>query len=704
MPQVEGAWRFGRGTRSARFPADTVGWQRTDWTLSPDSSSGENWAAEEIALPNAWGCSIGDAQTKVAVLDHPFDSTEVALNAVSPLPTYGAHPNDPDRHETAVAGILASPGDNGKGMAGVMWKAALLLKDFGRDTVPFDQMATEVANAANAGYKIANLSYGREQLAVPNSSDSTVVIEGLNAFIAGYRLIPAAQRPLLVVPAGNDRADAWLSVLPALRDRFPATVLVVGASQQRLGASPRDRWGGANFNIQQFSGSNHGSLVDVYAPASVVRAPRLVNGVEQVVTAEATSFAAPQVSGIAGLLLSLDPQLTASELKTLILNGASSGNRSMANHAGKYLVNAYESLRLASKQKSSVPICGLTMRTVKVGGADAIVTERDVPDTLLASEPSGNIRMVSVAQGGRKVATTGCINCTSQYTDIFTLGSGAWTRSTENGPFMMQFLERDTAYLRGSITSARHDLFVRIGSTDAARETQGEIPVTASAPNSSLGSALWDIEMPSVSPTGDWVLFRWNHLAPCGSSHEAIYRLYAVPLRSGQPVVARQQNSGCAGTPVGFEDWGSTAWRSEGAEFFSVTSSFPANFQTVFSDMSFRRFTVSGNVIAETGTPVLVPERSPKGVYWEPDGTRIRVAEVLEPVPTCQVTIRQAANPGTVLQTLPYCDFYSTIGPTFDIERTTVAAGGGVVDRMSGIDWVTRQARLLEARRSAAHR
>src|ERR1041385_3781321 len=61
LPQVEGAGRVGRGSEGGRRPNDGVGWTPADWAFQPDSSSGQNWALEEIAAPLAWGCSTGDS-------------------------------------------------------------------------------------------------------------------------------------------------------------------------------------------------------------------------------------------------------------------------------------------------------------------------------------------------------------------------------------------------------------------------------------------------------------------------------------------------------------------------------------------------------------------------------------------------------------------------------------------------------------------
>src|SRR5207249_4865909 len=113
--------------------------------------------------------------------------------------------------------------------------------------------------------------------------DSADVRRQLKGLIRELRRIPPATFPLVVVPAGNQSVDAWYAVLPVLRDTFPDNFLVVAGSQKTSGSPPRDRWGGADFSFVYFGRSNHGRLLEVYAPALDVRGP-LLSGTQTVVT------------------------------------------------------------------------------------------------------------------------------------------------------------------------------------------------------------------------------------------------------------------------------------------------------------------------------------------------------------------------------------------------------------------------------------
>jgi subtilisin family serine protease len=81
------------------------------------------------------------------------------------------------------------------------------------------------------------------------------------------------------------------------------------------------------------------------------------------------------VTGIAGLLLSFDPDLTPAQLKGLIVEGARKGGRSMPNDPTKYLANAYESLKLAAQRNPRTPICGFPVSLNGPAGAQYVKFE-----------------------------------------------------------------------------------------------------------------------------------------------------------------------------------------------------------------------------------------------------------------------------------------------------------------------------------------
>jgi hypothetical protein len=139
-------------------------------------------------------------------------------------------------------------------------------------------------------------------------------------------------------------------------------------------------------------GSDTGSLVTLAAPGGGV-----VGHAVGVTAIEGTSFAAPHVAGVAGLLKSFDPRLSADSLKILLVNGAANGHR---KSGGYDYLDAYESLKLASARRGA-PICG--NRVWAEGGNVLIERGAAAVDTV----PTGDTATIEVnpLHGGRRIVT-----------------------------------------------------------------------------------------------------------------------------------------------------------------------------------------------------------------------------------------------------------------------------------------------------------
>ncbi|MBK7351826.1 MAG: S8 family serine peptidase [Gemmatimonadetes bacterium] len=333
-------------------PTDGLGWQPADWRVGPnDAPSGANWALEAIRGPLAWGCETGDSLTKVGVLDTQFDSLPEFVGIVDPssAPLYGT----PGAlgHGTAVLSVLSANGNNGLGISGIMWRSRAFIREVA--TRPGDatsHTASGIVSLTRQGVRVINLSQwldwelykgvlGRNRPVTADTVHVNHILRQLVTAIRNATGLPGAAPPLIVLIAGNKPIDAYMNGLGGLVDTFPQQVLVVGGSDS-LG--------------QLYDSSGRGPRVELVAPAVGVATldragtPRTGTG---------TSVAAPLVSGVAGLLLSFDPTLTAAQLKTLLVDGAVIGG---STAGGIPILNAYESLRLAA-QRPGAPVCGNRM-------------------------------------------------------------------------------------------------------------------------------------------------------------------------------------------------------------------------------------------------------------------------------------------------------------------------------------------------------
>ncbi len=366
-------------------PVDAVLWR--DWRLVPDSADGENWALEAINAPFGWGCATGSASAKVAVVDHGFhDLPDFRVNvAASSSPMFGQYPSV--THGTQVASILGAVGNDTVGMTGVAWRTSMELREYhlGPNVHVTLGAAQQVFNAGMQGARVINLSSGKYWLATsgrlpnPTTADSQVARDIFRQFQSALiRLDSVGVRPLVVVGASNDGVDAYWSGVAQLEDSFPHQVVVVGASTR---------------GRQRASFSNFGTRVQVMAPGDSVYA---LQSTGAIAPASGTSFAAPYAAGLAALLLSFDPGLTAAALDSLIVNGAIRGGRTAG---GIPILNAYESLKLAA-ERPGAPLCG---NRVFVRG-DSVFVQRGSagPDEKILTIPgAGGDGWVLTYHGGR---------------------------------------------------------------------------------------------------------------------------------------------------------------------------------------------------------------------------------------------------------------------------------------------------------------
>lgn len=370
---------------AVRYPTDASGGRRTDYLSRANSV----WAASALRLPQAWGCetgSYGGMLARIAVVealvpaDPISDVANSLANAVSRFagwrPSTGpgtgasrsAYNSD---HSSAVASILAAEGDNATGMAGVIWRSDLRLyslettDSLGPAIGYFEQ---EIVPAlVSAVPRVLSLSTDF-RLGVGKSLGERIIRERI-AYTAVLDLMSSLPELLIVSSSGNGSFTGALDAEPqdsiellkrallsaktdAARPHLKDQIVLVGATRQ----------GGARATF-----SNHfDGLIDLYAPGEDVRG--LVRTGTPVDTLSGTSFATPMVAGIAGQLLTMDPTLSASEVKALLLAGArDSVERSDGVNVAPspvsgisdvvYEADAYGSLRLLSAH-AGTPLCG----------------------------------------------------------------------------------------------------------------------------------------------------------------------------------------------------------------------------------------------------------------------------------------------------------------------------------------------------------
>jgi subtilisin family serine protease len=434
LPQVQFAMMEIAVETLFRRPKDGAGF--VNWHLGRDSLVGPNWGLEAVFAPLAWGCETGSSSTRVAVVDTDFDALSSDMRGMTLHPLAGAPPPVPGQHGTSVASVIAARGDNDSLMTGTMWRADLHGYEVGSLPIPaadtgfVGRVIHQVQAAALDGAKVINLSLGpvtKDTLAVSDSILASAAA-ALDRMLDQLESMSPSIQPLLVIAASNFPWDAKWGGFPRINATHPKRVLVV-TSSDASGAL--------------FVGHARGPLVDIAAPG--VGVSTIKNGT--IIQRTGTSFAAPFVTGIAGLLFSFDPRLTRDSVHDLIINGAVAGNWITTGAASFPIANAYESLKLAA-ERPGAPLCGNRVWW-DTTGALKVQRTTSVDETLITSLSLGFGDHVIVEHGGRKLSRCDYVN--TPCTPLLEYTNGAWGSPAQTTPYLS-----DSPTLR-SLYAVSHD-------------------------------------------------------------------------------------------------------------------------------------------------------------------------------------------------------------------------------------------------------
>jgi len=305
----------------------------------------------DIDAPEAWDLSTGSATVVVAVVDtgvdydHPdlaaniwTNTGEIAGNGIDddgngyPDDVHGwdfeSNTSDPmdvnsyesTYHGTHCAGIIGAVGNNGIGVTGVNWNVKIMPLRFLNETG-----SGTIANATKA------ILYAKA-----NGADVISNSWGGYSYSQSLKDAIDSSSAVVVCAAGNDGLDI---------DDYPfypasltsANIISVAATDNR-------------DTLADFS--NYGATsVDLTAPGVYIYSTKKSSSYQYL---SGTSMATPFVAGVAALVKAADPSLTATQVKTIILNNVDV-NSSLS---GKVLkggrLNAYKSVASIARTQIGV--------------------------------------------------------------------------------------------------------------------------------------------------------------------------------------------------------------------------------------------------------------------------------------------------------------------------------------------------------------
>ena len=225
---------------------------------------------------------VGDDYANVA--ERYYGNTDVA----------GPDPN----HGTGVAGLVGAVRGNDLGIDGIAPARIMVLRAVPGGDERDKDVANAIRYAADNGARVVNMSFGKAYSPQKEAVDEAVAYA-------------VSKGVLLVHAAGNSGEDI------DVERNFPTRTFLDGTVSDgwlEVGASTSDAAGlAAGF-------SNYGqTAVDLFAPGASVTSLKPGGGVQ---TANGTSFASPVVAGVAALVMAYFPDLSAAEVRQILLDSA----------------------------------------------------------------------------------------------------------------------------------------------------------------------------------------------------------------------------------------------------------------------------------------------------------------------------------------------------------------------------------------------
>jgi subtilisin family serine protease len=306
-----------------------LGSRRRSVAFTPsDPLASRQWYLQQDRAFDFWPDAPILPPVKVAIVDSGIDVThpDLVSRILLARSFVAGSVADTQGHGTFVAGEIAAAVNNGEGIAGIAFPAQLLVAKVVRadGTISLEAEASAIRWAVDSGARVINLSLGGLRDPRNPLRDTYSPVEAAAVDYA------AAKGAILVAAVGNSDAAP---VAPWPYASYPAALPhVVGVSSLAQDGS-----------VSSFSDRD---LVynDIAAPGEDILStlPRALTrdnatcvgqgysdcGPEDFRHSQGTSFAAPQVSAAAALLLAQRPSLTASQTATTLERTADDLNAS----------------------------------------------------------------------------------------------------------------------------------------------------------------------------------------------------------------------------------------------------------------------------------------------------------------------------------------------------------------------------------------
>lgn len=327
----------------------------------PAQFTGSSWV-DDISIKDAWNISTGKRDVIIGIIDDGIDpnNAQFRKNSIKTLNNF----NVGDGHGLGVASVAIAHGDdadvNGTGMdnmVGVCWNCSVVSYD---NSIPLQQLDlwmvrgvakinSGIAEAIHVGARVINVSQAP-------SKETEFFHKLFRTMLKQSIELARVKNVLLVIGGGNKPIVDDTLFLPGFNSSeyesyWRSNVIVVTGSYRN----------GTSDSI--YGEFVTGKVVDIAAPGLGIG---VAAKDDSVIEDWGTSFAAPMVSGTAGLIWSVNPNLSPAEVKAIITDPK---NTNPTNNSTIRVLNVYRAL--SDPRVSGIHINGIALM-VMLNGPDKV--------------------------------------------------------------------------------------------------------------------------------------------------------------------------------------------------------------------------------------------------------------------------------------------------------------------------------------------
>lgn len=397
---------------------DENGYWNSDW--DDENPEGNNWHIEAIDARSAWGYSSLFSHISLGVIDGGFDTNHEELAGKIVFPSKREERrNRPNHHGTHVAGIIAAEQDNGKGISGICPDSTLICTDWSPSNGQLWIGDLEILNGfkkvVKEGAKVINFSVGSSG-SLGDTYKYPSIVTDFDALLYSYAMGSLLQKGydfVVVQSSGNGNGEgyavdagqngifcciteknAFLPFRDVEKKDLLDRIIIVGSAELSDGA------------YIQAASSNVGDKVDICAPGVDIFSCTKDN---TYLRKSGTSMATPVVTAVAGLVWSVNQELTGAQVKEIVCENTSDEVRpsderyyDFLNYKTYPLVNAKLAVEAALMKKSGFQkICIETEPNTELiitcTNGKEFVFESDSDGTITCVLPEGEYTIKSIS-------------------------------------------------------------------------------------------------------------------------------------------------------------------------------------------------------------------------------------------------------------------------------------------------------------------